>query len=193
MTPEPRAQRPSSVDKDMNIWRLRRSVEERLRDVVVPSPLNVDTFIGELATQRGRPIELLPIQTSAGGPCGLWLATPDTDYVLYEQATDPLHQAHIKLHEWAHIKFRHRGVLAAIGPWLEGALPDLDPGMVRDVLGRRTYAELEEQEAEMAASIILERAGRSTPPAPRRPIDGELGRQLRSVAQTFEGPGHPDA
>jgi hypothetical protein len=177
----------------MNIRRLRRSVEERLRDVVVPSPLNVDTFIGELATQRGRPIELLPIQSSAAGPCGLWVATRDIDYVLYEQATDTLHQAHIKLHEWAHIKFRHRGVLAAIGPWLEGALPDLDPGMVRDVLGRRSYVDLEEQEAEMAASIILERAGRSTTPAPRRPVDGEFGRQLRSVAQMFEGPGRPHA
>jgi hypothetical protein len=61
--------------------------------------------------------------------------------------------------------------------------------MVRQVLGRRTYNDDEEAEAEMMASLVLAEADRQGVPGLRQPFDGERGPDLDALTRTLEGPG----
>jgi hypothetical protein len=150
---------------------LRRRCERRLRGVRVPQPFDLDTFCREVETRRGRRLLRRAVPgLHSSAPCGLWIATPETDHVFYDAGTSPLHAEHIVLHELAHILSGHR---------LDGddslarLFPDLDPRTVTRVLGRVGYSSVQEREAEMMASLIR---GRSA-----RPPRTTLGR----IAHTF--------
>jgi hypothetical protein len=133
-------------------WRLRRRCLARLRDLPLPAPFDVRTLCDQIAARRGRPIRLVPM-AGLTGVCGLWIATDTTDLVCYERDTTRPHQDHIILHELSHLLCEHFPV------GLPGALlPDLDPAMVRTVLGRAGYSTAEEREAETLASLIRQRA-----------------------------------
>jgi len=146
--------------------RLRRQVEARLAELDIPTPFDVGVLCQRLAVRRGRPIHLRA-ETMGEGPCGLWADVAGADFILYERDTTPLHQEQIVLHEVGHLLAQHDP--APVGDqecagWL---MPDLDPAMVRRVMGRHGYTSQEEQEAELLASLVLERAGRTRrAPAP---------------------------
>lgn len=91
----------------------------------------------------------------AGGPLGLWIATHDVDYVVCEERAGPLHQEHIVLHELGHILWEHEATVVEAGHF--PMLAHLDPHVVRQVLGRNRYSAAEEQQAELVASLLLER------------------------------------
>jgi hypothetical protein len=133
-------------------WRLRRRCLLRLRDLPLPAPFDVHILCDQIAARRGRPIRLVPM-AGLTGVCGLWIATDTTDLVCYERDTTRPHQDHIILHELSHLLCEHFpvGLPAAL-------LPDLDPAMVRTVLGRAGYSTAEEREAETLASLIRQRA-----------------------------------
>ncbi|MER7406717.1 hypothetical protein ABT373_30670 [Streptomyces sp. NPDC000070] len=78
-------------------------------------------------------------------PSGMWVATAQADYVLYEEQTSPMHQRHIILHEIGHMVCGHP---SAAGIAL-----------------RMRYSDRQEQEAELMASLIMETAARSSPPS----------------------------
>jgi hypothetical protein len=46
---------------------------------------------------------LLPAALPGGSPSGIWIRSNGTDYLYYERATSPFHQAHIVLHLAAHV------------------------------------------------------------------------------------------
>jgi hypothetical protein len=112
----------------------------------------VHILCDQIAARRGRPIRLIPM-AGLTGVCGLWIATDATDLICYERDTTRPHQDHIILHELSHLLCEHFpvGLPAAL-------LPDLDPAMVRAVLGRAGYSTAEEREAETLASLIRQRA-----------------------------------
>lgn len=111
---------------------------------------------------RGRPITLTPLRgLEPGGPCGLWIATPATDFILYRDNTSPLHQSHIILHEFSHLIFEHEHGLE--GDYLRLLLPNLGSTAVQRILGRSAYAVREEREAETLASLLAQQIT-STPP-----------------------------
>jgi hypothetical protein len=143
----------------MDLKRLRQRCEARLRDLDLPAPFDIDSFRGVLETRRGRPIRLCPM-ISRAGPWGLWAAGPDADYIFYEQATSPLHREHIILHEASHLICGHCPVPLSEEEGSRLLFPDLDVETVKRVLGRVAYSGDEEREAELLASLILERAGR---------------------------------
>lgn len=134
-------------------WRLRRRCLARLRDLPLPAPFDVRALCDQVAARRGRPIRLIP---AAGltGVCGLWIATDTTDLICYESDTTRPHQDHIILHELSHVLCAHYPVELPT----RTLLPDLDPAMVRAVLGRAGYSTDEEREAETLASLIRQRA-----------------------------------
>lgn len=157
-----------------------------MREQTIESPFDIRRFCDQLGARRGRPIHLLPIDSLPGGPCGIWIAGARADYICYEARTSPLHAEHIILHEVGHLLRAHQGPETDADDEL---LPDLDPAMVRRVLGRpmlgRThYDSAEEHEAELIASLILQRAGRprTTPPSATNPA-------LHRLRATFETPG----
>ncbi|MFC9252224.1 hypothetical protein [Amycolatopsis thailandensis] len=146
------------------LWRRCRSLAD---GVTLPEPFDADAFIAELAAERGRPIELMQVSVPSSGPCGLLMSTERTDYILYPTNTTALHRRHILLHEVGHLLCGHVGSDAgADGIALDAAasktlMPNLSPELVRRVLGRTGYSAVEEQEAELLASLLAQRVART--------------------------------
>lgn len=134
-----------------------------IADLDIPQPFDLGRFLAHVERRRNRRIFLHPFTSGPGIPCGLWLGTARADHIFHESATSPWHRTHITLHEVAHMLLDHGGGGSRHGL---GRLlaPDVDPALVRLILGRSTYTTAEEQEAEMMASMILGQAGE----APRR-------------------------
>ena len=140
---------------------LRRQCASRIRALGLPDAFDLDLLRTELARRRGRPIELIPVNTGLG-PRGLWAATDTADYVVYERETSPVHQRHIIAHELAHIACGHRSGLSR-EDLARLLLPSLSGETVRGVLGRSVFSADEEREAELFASLVLERAPATQP------------------------------
>jgi hypothetical protein len=165
----------------MDLRSVQRRCEARLRTVGIPEPFDLDRFADEVSRRRRRRLTLLPKQTSLG-PCGVWLALPDADYVFYEPHTSDLHREHIVLHELGHLVHEHEPTEGIDAEVLAELFPTLDGSVVRRVLARTSYTTVEEQEAEMFASLVRGivdgRMLRRTPTGQRE--DPVLGR-LRST------------
>lgn len=169
----------------------RGALRRRCRRIVdrldLPRPFDAAEFIGMLALERGRRIELIPVRARPNLPCGLVITTAEADLILYSADTSPLHRQHILLHEAAHLVCGHvdaigraagtaaeggrapdPGAMGGVGAGISSLLPHLSPELVRGVLGRTVYSEPQEREAELVASLILYRVGRDERP-PARP------------------------
>ncbi|WP_370094360.1 hypothetical protein [Streptacidiphilus sp. MAP12-20] len=114
---------------------------------------------------------LLPLgESNADLPCGQWFALEDCDLVCYDAHASPLLQEQIKLHELSHLLCGHRGVIDEA--MLRRVLPNLSAGLIQRklrrrpvVMGRTSYNSGDEQEAEMLATLIAERAAAEPPRA----------------------------
>lgn len=137
------------------------------RDLPLPRPFDVRVLCRRVAEQRGRPITLLPMHGGESGVLGLWVAAESGDMIFYEEHTTPPHQEHIILHELSHVLCQHYPAQLSTAEHMRILLPDLDPRMVRRVLGRTTYLAVEEQEAELLATLIQQRAQREAAPGHR--------------------------
>ncbi len=119
---------------------------------------NVRELCVQLGQKRGQPIHLLAIELDSARPSGLWIAMDGMDFIVFEANTSAPHQEHIIAHELAHIILGHRNAeLNDVSARL--LFPKLDPGLVRDMLSRTGYADESEQEAEMLATLMLQRIG----------------------------------
>lgn len=67
----------------------------------------VDHFVHHLEHLRRRTIIRVSYNFDAG-LTGLWIPAETADYIFYTQFTHPIHQAHITLHEIAHMVLGHR-------------------------------------------------------------------------------------
>lgn len=169
----------------------RGALRRRCRRIVdrldLPRPFDAAEFIGLLALDRGRQIELLPVAARPNLPCGLVITTDESDLILYSADTSPLHRQHILLHEAAHLVCGHvdgaidaadsfdaaadagAGADMDAGAGLGELLPHLSAELVQRVLGRTVYSRPQEREAELVASLILYRVGRDGGSPPRAP------------------------
>ncbi|WHT18367.1 ImmA/IrrE family metallo-endopeptidase [Crossiella sp. CA-258035] len=145
--------------------------------VDIPRPFSVPALVAALAARRGRPIELIPLAARPDTPCGVLAATDRADYVFYAADTSPLHQEHILLHELGHLLCGHAGSGELHETVARVLMPNLPVELVRRVLGRTGYAQQQEQEAELVASMVMHQARREQGPAP---VSGGLAR-LRSA------------
>ena len=173
----------------MDLKGLRKRCEARIRELDLPTPFNARFFCDTLASRRGRPIQLLPI-AGRDGLCGLWVATSSTDYIFFERATTPFHQEHIILHEASHLLCDHRSAFVTEADLPRLLFPDLRPEMVHSVLQRATYSIDEEREAELLASLILERSAsvaRSSPAASDSQAVELIGRLESSLEEAVDG------
>jgi hypothetical protein len=124
-------------------------------------PFDAHAFCEVLATSRGRPIHLLPIPLveGPGGLTGACLTVADKDIIFYESRTSAWHQDHIILHEAAHLLLGHNSDIRSNEESLRQLFPDFRPEVVRQMLQRQSYTREDEREAELLATLILERAG----------------------------------
>jgi hypothetical protein len=151
--------RSADQDRRSRLKRLRKAGAQRIADLDLPRVADVAELCRHLSEVRGRPITLVPMQMPASHPCGMWVAARDEDLIFYDANTTSAHQEHIILHELGHIICCHRGA-----GWLDEAsarllFPDLDPDLVRDMLLRATYDDVQEQEAEIIAYLLSQRVG----------------------------------
>ncbi len=139
----------------MDMKTLRKRCAARIADLPIPIPFDVQIFVASLAERRGRPIALEPMSLQ-GVVSGAWVAMPSVDVVVYEQHAMPLHQRHIILHELSHIICEHQGIDSS-----EKGLQSLFSAPIAAARLRTLqddqYSDGEEQEAEVLASLILER------------------------------------
>ncbi|MDG4787129.1 ImmA/IrrE family metallo-endopeptidase [Micromonospora sp. WMMD1102] len=142
----------------MPIDDLRRSISPLVETFALPRPWDLLGFLDTVGKATGRPILLLPTDTS-GGICGMWVETEQADYIAYEERTSLPHQQQIILHELGHILGRHPGK-PLDSSWVSG--------------GRRTpYNDYQEQWAETFADELLLRLGRERP-APADPATARI-------------------
>lgn len=134
------------------------------RQLPIPVPWNRDVFIENLASQRGRRIQLLPTDTSGftESPCGVWLIRDDDDLILHEAESSDYHIDQIVCHEIGHMVLGHgRSTQSASNtddPESQlclKMLPDLDPTAVRKVLRRKLFVDDQERDAERFAHILM--------------------------------------
>lgn len=118
------------------------------------SPFHLDHFIAAVAASRPRPLSFMPVSL-LGQPYGLWLTDGHVECIWYERDTTPAHQRHIILHELCHLLCDHKPLDAAA---FDGPLPDLDRERLRAIMLRSGYTLEQEREAELLASLIIERS-----------------------------------
>ncbi|UQA92722.1 toxin [Streptomyces halobius] len=168
-------------DRRSHLKRLRKAGARRIAELDLPKVADVAELCRYLGEIRDRPITLVPMQMPASHPCGMWVAARDEDLIFYDANTTSAHQEHIILHELGHIICCHRGA-----GWLDEAsarllFPNLDPDLVRDMLLRATYDDVQEQEAEIIAYLLSQRVGsaeerRGASPSEAAGADGETGK-----------------
>ncbi|ANN21150.1 hypothetical protein SD37_39900 [Amycolatopsis orientalis] len=165
----------------MSERRIRRQCREMLSKLDVRPPLDVTELCRQMGEIRGKPIRLIAYPIPVPGPFGMWISTPETDYILFQQETSKRHQDHIVLHELGHILGGHQGALDSdVLPdglttpgtrSLSHQYPDIGDDAVKRALRRTAYDTDHEREAEAVATIILEWASILNIAAPR-PSDG---------------------
>lgn len=139
----------------IDISGVRRRCQQHIDALDLSGPLDVAALSKRLAAVRGRPLHLLGLQQRGPGPTGLWVATDAADYVFYNDLARRLHRDHIILHEIGHILLDHRASATLTADTARLLAPNLDPETVRRTLSRSNYSEVEEQEAEMFASLMM--------------------------------------
>lgn len=142
---------------------LRRQARTLVESLDLPEPCDVITLSDRVSAERNRPIRLVPLAMHGSGLSGLWLETDDADLVVYEATAGSQHRNHIIAHEFSHMLCGHNSTEAMTDQAAKLLFPDLDPALVRRMLGRGGYADRDEQEAEVVATIMLERLGRGDP------------------------------
>jgi hypothetical protein len=154
----------------------RRECETLVATLEVPRPFDLAEFCSLLGRRIGREIMLMAHPMIGGGLCGTWMRTAKADYVFYEQDTSPLHQQHIVFHEVGHILRRHVPGKELTADLARTALPSEKASDVFRVLGRDSYADEDEFEAELIATLLQKRIGRPSHETPRAadPAAGEI-------------------
>lgn len=141
-----------------------RSAAE-LMAVIPPLPESPDTqdLIAAVQQRRGRKLQILtaPPEVSAS-VCGMWVQTPSVDLVFIADSAAPFARDHVLLHEIAHMLLGH-GQDGDPQSALAQLMPDLDPSLLQRVLGRSSYEDPQEYEAELLATLLQSRTRSSRP------------------------------
>jgi hypothetical protein len=173
---------------------LRRRVEQALEAVQIPQPWNIEEFARRLGDSRGRHLELLPTSMPLEGPDAVWLAGPTVDLIVYDGATNDLHREHVILHELCHILLCHRGTDdVRVEPSLLRTLGLVEPDADTDTddawhsaLHRVAYDDNQERDAELAATLVWQKAGLRLAPSEPRLLHGPDADAVDRLADVME-------
>ncbi|MEW1660636.1 hypothetical protein [Streptomyces sp. NPDC093707] len=172
----------------MQWWRRTRSsqclaIAERLD---IPQPFDLEEFCDGIATQRGRPLLLLPLDAPADPdmPCGVWLGLDVADLVFYEAGAADILKVHIVLHEIAHMLLGH------VAPELEVADDATEEelaaasGHFSRILARTDHAiaGIDQPDLPIADILRSEAARIRATAAQATPADRELGLSADRIA-----------
>jgi len=137
--------------------RLLRSCAATVASLPWREPYGSTQLLRDVVAAKGRNVRLatLPWLAAPHLPCGVWVATGDTDHVFVQRGSTGVHREQIILHEIGHIARGHGA--SAPTALLGQLLPDIDPATIEQVLQRSRYTEPQEREAELVATLALTR------------------------------------
>jgi hypothetical protein len=156
--------------RDRRPWcDIRERCEQLITTLSIPEPFDISLFLSRLAARRGRRIELMSAALPTTPLCGMLVSTDDADYIFHAVDATPLHAQHIDMHEVGHLLLGHTSDTDIAGDRqvthtlaeqdaVRTLLPSLSSALIRRVLGRNTYSNADECEAELFASMLLARA-----------------------------------
>jgi hypothetical protein len=136
----------------------------------VPTPFDVETFCNSLERTHGFRVTLVPVRNGISQPCGLRAHLDGVHHIFHDYADSADRRDHAALHVIAHLLLGHTAAPVITDAFTARVMPDLDPAMVRRVLGHGTYTKAEEAEADLLARLIVEAgrpAGEAIVPAQR--------------------------
>ena len=157
---------------------------QRLDGIEIPRPFRLDVFAATVAGRRRRALHILPLPGLDGsdGLSGAWVATDTADYVLIDADASPWHRDLIGLHEISHLLCDHGAEGSGLREIAENLLPCLSDVTIRRILGRHRYSSSsDEQEAELMACLILERADADLLPVFASGTTGAAGRLAHAL------------
>lgn len=125
----------------------------RLAKRLMPDDGDLEGFLEALSAHRRRPIRLLAKQFGGDGVSGLWLATASTDYLVFDEHSNPARRVAVICHEVGHMLLGHR-TDAALAALVNEVAPDLSPGLVARALARHAYDSTIENDAERVATAV---------------------------------------
>lgn len=169
----------------MNRERARRECGALVAALDVPDPFDLVEFCARLGRQIDRDIVLMSHSMVIGGLCGTWMRTAKADYVFYEEDTSQLHQQHIVFHELGHILRRHVPGKELSKDLVRTIAAGIRVSDVFRVLGRDSYTDDDEFEAELVATLILRRIGRQAGPAQPRATDPAAGDIVARISSSL--------
>lgn len=141
---------------------LHRRIDEIVKSTGLTAASSITDVLTAVARHRGRAIELepLPVGLDVGHLFGVCLPYPDRDVVLYRTGGGAEHELHNTLHECGHLLLDHVAQQGQTSSSTSGRaqlarlLPDLDLELVAAALGRSSYEDAAEQEAEAFAMRV---------------------------------------
>ncbi|WP_051022193.1 ImmA/IrrE family metallo-endopeptidase [Nocardia pneumoniae] len=133
----------------------RRWLRRELRGLGLPGRFTVAELAEAVAERRARPLRLRPESFAVTGLTGGLLVTETIDFIAYQRNTSKVHQDHIVCHELGHLLAGHRTVDVRGAEAVGLLAPNIDPAVVRRMLGRTSYAQPQEQEAEDIANMLM--------------------------------------
>ncbi|MGW1976491.1 ImmA/IrrE family metallo-endopeptidase [Streptomyces sp. NPDC001889] len=162
----------------------RGSCRTYVRSLDLPAVASIRDLVPEIEKRSGRAVQLLPAELGSTAPCGMYVATEDTNYVFYDPRTSLAHQDHIIAHELAHILRDHRGGAELPQGSTGGLITLMDPDVVRMVLGRTDYAENDEVEAELVGSYLQAHVHSARPRKMRKSREMDVDRIARTLLRS---------
>jgi hypothetical protein len=147
----------------MDLHAIRSRCASLLATLELSNPFDLTDFCDKLGGKLGCSIGLIARRMPAEVPgCSIWL--DDRLLIVYEEDTSVFHQKYIIFHEIGHALFRHNLLQTLQVIPLAIAV---DAEAIRTSLPRSGYLTQHEQEAEVFASLLLQRVA-TTPIAPTR-------------------------
>lgn len=171
----------------MHAERMREQCRSGIAQLVhlIPKPWSLEGFVRNLGDHRGRPITLMPFEPQEHSPCGLYIATATTDFLLHPKTVSRFQQAHVVFHEIAHMVFDGPSAGAEPGPladreFASQLFPSLSLELIHAVLGRTCYDTLVEQRAETFATLMSRMVGTMAAPT------AQLSDEQRGIADRLD-------
>jgi hypothetical protein len=131
------------------------SVRRKLAELDVPVPFDVAAFCEGLARTHGFQVTLVPVRHDVSQPCGLRAQLDGVHHIFHDRADTADRRDHAALHVISHLLLGHTAAPVITDAFAARTMPDLDPAMVRRVLGHSTYTDAEEAEADLLAKLII--------------------------------------
>ncbi|MFF4276225.1 toxin [Streptomyces sp. NPDC001536] len=146
----------------MSLRELKEQCEAGLSDLPIPHPFSVEQLRKNMEEARGISLifhEIPEHLATTKTACGLRIATPEFEILLYRRRPTDYQTEHVKLHELMHSWFRHGTNLDPAA--LRELVPVFDTDLVERVVpaaatvqARANYNTKEERIAELGASMV---------------------------------------